>query len=151
MSAAAGVQPLNPLDGTCLTDDSEGPFWCSTHGKVHDPDVHRAWVSREEDGWGVVCYAHSLDVTVDTPAHARNLAAKHNREQHPDTPPAPGTSVNLTAAAIDVVLFQDRIHIRRMWAALTGLPETEALAYAYQLVALRDAGQPDTLAHVNPF
>lgn len=110
----------------------------------------------QEDGtvrYRVSCPVHSLDRVVDTPAHAANLEALHNRVDHADD--SDPVHVDLTAAARAVI---DPVPLRSwdqgaytgaeaVWEALTGLTGDDALAYAREVAA----ADPPITASVPPF
>lgn len=103
-------------------------------------------------GWRVTCPTHSLDRTVDTEQHARNLAALHQRRDHDD--PTDNVAVDLTAAAAAVVSEWDHGYVMtsqgamQVWRALTGINDMDdAIDYARQIAA----ADPPITAHVPPF
>lgn len=149
------AQPLNPADATCLAPPFGDPFYCNTHLTEHAPPEDRAVVGRSTvqytppKRYVVMCTEHGLIYPVETPAHARNLAAKHNRELHPDEP-----TLNLTAAAEWLLLIRaDDTLVRTaswtaalgLWEQLTGLTDEAAIRYA---LTVRDT---PTRAAVVPF
>lgn len=110
-----------------------------------------AEVTEVEGGFLVTCDAHSLIRGVETGQHAANLQALHNRMDHADD--TDSIEVDLTAAASMVRLAAaaggelEAESALTVWAALTGMPRTEALAYAQQLADV----DPPLTAAVPPF
>lgn len=111
-----------------------------------------------------------LDMEVVTIGHATNLAAKHDREHHPDAAPtvpgedpAPVASYDVSAAArvyLDARALAARggenlaahaahhaalVAAGDMWRALTGLTDQEAIT------AAEHAANHPTTAHAAPF
>lgn len=109
--------------------------------------------------WLATCPDHHLTRVVETLQHALNIHALHVRLDHAedqlgegDTPPSDVTRVDLAAAAGMVVASQEvsgtagRAALD-VWALLTGLDDTEALAYARTITDARTSLH----AHVAPF
>lgn len=118
-----------------------------------------ARASKKGDGFRVSCDERGcprpLDMRIETREHAANLAAKHNREHHPDTPatlPVREPSllpdgVNLTAAAHclierwehsagDPYATTGYVAMERLWWDLTGTEDTDsALTLAHAIIA----------------
>lgn len=156
---ATVLQPLNPIDATCLTGDTAGgPFWCETHQTEHTPDTAGVYVGdsgMRTDPYTVHCTAHSLHHHVKSALHARNLVAKHLREQHPGVILQPEhPDLNLTAAAEWLLVIRADPTVSNgptwtaalaLWEQLTGLRDDAAVRYALHV---RDT---PTRAAVVPF
>lgn len=128
-----------------------------------------------DDTFRVACTDHGLDRVVYTEAHARNLAALHDRMDHDgitaeamqaalDNPVeplqrtavllrfGPDDTLDLTAAAQLVVVAAEvggtvAATTLALWSALTRRPSTEALDYARELVL----SETPTTAAIVPF
>lgn len=106
-----------------------------------------------QHGWVVTCEQHNLHRVVETERHAVNILNLHQRVDHADDTQI--ISVNLTAAAAEVVQFADDDHgdghdwaTLLIWQALTGIADAaEALAYAREIAA----ADPPIAAHLPPF
>ena len=90
--------------------------------------------------WRVTCIDHpQLDRIVNSPEHAANIVALHDRLDHPEEAVQIQEFRISTAAGMLVTILDDpaitgpeRVAATMIWKALTGLPETEAINAAYR-------------------
>lgn len=85
-----------------------------------------------DGSWGYICTEHGIHRHGLGEMHARNVEAKHLREDHPDPL---NVTLDLRAAAQAVVDTNRDPAAMQVWKALTGMNTEHALALAEQVTA----------------
>lgn len=97
-----------------------------------------------DGSWGFICTEHGIHRHGLGEQHARNVEAKHLREDHADP-----LAVTLDLKALAQYVWDHAFQSPRLWSAwqaFTGMDEQDALRFAEELVE----SEPVTLA-VAPF
>ncbi len=111
------------------------------------PDLPAMELTRNvvDDSWGFICREHGLHRAGLSERHARNVEAKHLREDHAFVVNMVQVNLTYLAQALGADLTPSRQAI--IWATMTGQGTREALSH---LRACQDAQEP-VLAYVPAF